>query len=629
MLRISGWIPSILLIALTVTGCGGGGGGSASSPAPVITYTGLTTPAVITEANAEDLAFGSLLGIESGAVFTLSAGLRDKPGKTISSRPNAIDLPLSLRKAALKVSAANSKSTASRTLAFTETDTIIGSCGGTADYILDIGDATGTFEGTFVFSRYCEDGIVISGDTEVDGTVDLATGEIVTIAYAFESLTVDGFIYKGTISVDASAAPQIITLDLLARENASGKVDWVRNYTLSVTEISAAEIQIEATGAYYDPDLGYIDVSTPEPLLILAGDWPGSGVLLCLGGRNTKARLTAVDASSYRLEADANGDDFYDYDSGVLPWPEKINPASWQQKASMPTPQPYSAVASLGGKIYVMGGTLPHMLDEPVQLVEMYDPAANRWIARSPMPTARYSLAAAGLNGKIYAIGGSQYPGSQLNGPRIQALNAVEEYDPARDTWATRSNMPNRRMGHKAAALNGKIYVIGGVLNNVEGQMITTGLVEAYEPLTDSWETKAAMPTPRTGPEIVVVNDRIYAIGGWYASNPYKFYNSIIDAVEEYDPSTDSWNTKAPIPNRRLWPASGVVDGEIYVVGGIYYDPYNLNQKFNPLANAWFPKTPMPVSGECTAGIGVNNKIYVIGTADPQTMYEYDPGLDP
>ena len=626
MVQISGWILPIIFLSLALSGCGGGGGSDSShaSPTPEINYTGLTTPAVITEANAEDLAFGALLGVESGAAFALSAGLREKPGKTISSRPNAIDLPLAFRKAAQKASATGSKATDFRTLAFTETDTIIGSCGGTADYTLDVDDATGAFIGTFVFSRYCEDGITISGDTDVDGTVDPATGEIVAITYAFESLAVDGFIYKGTISVDASAASQIITQDLLARESDSGRVYWVRNYTLSVTEISATELQIEATGTYYDPDLGYVDVATAEPLLVTAEDWPGAGMLLCLGDLNTKARLTAVDASSYRLQADANGDDVYDYDSGVLPWPEKVNPASWQQKSSMPTWQPSSAVVALNGKIYVLGGTLQSQADVPVPLVEMYDPATDAWSARSPMPTARFWLAAAAVNGKIYAIGGSQYPGTQMSGPRIEALNAVEEYDPVSDTWATRSNMPNRIMKHKAAVVNGKIYVIGGVLNNVEGQMITTGLVEAYDPLTDSWETKAPMPTARRDHLTGVINDKIYVMSGWYD----QIFNWF-DVVEEYDPAVDSWNTKSPIPDRRRWPASGVVDGEIYVIGGTVYDPSNLNQKFNPLADAWFPKTPMPVSGECTAGIGVNNKIYIIGAADPQTIYEYDPGLDP
>jgi N-acetylneuraminic acid mutarotase len=189
--------------------------------------------------------------------------------------------------------------------------------------------------------------------------------------------------------------------------------------------------------------------------------------------------------------------------------------------------------------------------------------------------------------------------------------------------------MPNKRMKHTAATVNGKIYVIGGVLNNESGPRITTGLVEAYDPVTDSWETKTSMPTPRSDPKIAVVDGKIYVLGGWYPSPTYNFYDSMMDEVEEYNPSTDSWNTKTPLPTKRRSPASGVVNGEIYVIGGSAYDLYSLNEKFNPLTDTWLLKSPMPVSGDCTSGIAINDKIYVIGAASPQTIYEYDPALDP
>ena len=38
--------------------------------------------------------------------------------------------------------------------------------------------------------------------------------------------------------------------------------------------------------------------------------------------------------------------------------------------------------------------------------VERYDPVTNAWEAVAPMATARIHLAAAALNGKLYAVGG-------------------------------------------------------------------------------------------------------------------------------------------------------------------------------------------------------------------------------
>ena len=76
------------------------------------------------------------------------------------------------------------------------------------------------------------------------------------------------------------------------------------------------------------------------------------------------------------------------------------------------------------------------------------------------------------LNGKIYAIGGARvWPG--------QAVSTVEEYDPATDTWTTKAPMPTARRSLSTSVVNGKIYAIGG-------KEATTGVavarVEEYDP---------------------------------------------------------------------------------------------------------------------------------------------------
>jgi len=81
------------------------------------------------------------------------------------------------------------------------------------------------------------------------------------------------------------------------------------------------------------------------------------------------------------------------------------------------------------------------------------------WKSKTNMLTAREGLAAATLNGKIYAIGGSG--GTVVS----DHLNVVEEFDPTvgpNGTWTRKADMPTGRFGLAAAALNGKIYAIGG-----------------------------------------------------------------------------------------------------------------------------------------------------------------------
>src|SRR5262245_64454817 len=65
------------------------------------------------------------------------------------------------------------------------------------------------------------------------------------------------------------------------------------------------------------------------------------------------------------------------------------------------------------------------------------------WGSKAPMPTRRIALGfAAAPNGKLYAVGGGggSSPGCPppANPPAARHCTALEEYDPATDTWATR-----------------------------------------------------------------------------------------------------------------------------------------------------------------------------------------------
>src|SRR5438132_671661 len=79
---------------------------------------------------------------------------------------------------------------------------------------------------------------------------------------------------------------------------------------------------------------------------------------------------------------------------------------------------------------------------------------SGTWTARAPMPTARCCLGVAAINGRLYAVGGED-AGSI-------GLATVEAYDPATNAWTTKTSMPTVRSGLSAAASNGILYALGG-----------------------------------------------------------------------------------------------------------------------------------------------------------------------
>ena len=275
------------------------------------------------------------------------------------------------------------------------------------------------------------------------------------------------------------------------------------------------------------------------------------------------------------------------------------------------------------GKIYAVGGG---RLDyQPLHIVEVYDPATDTWITKSDMPTARQGLTTSVVNGKIYAIGG----GDSTSFPTtVETFSTVEEYDPATDTWTRKADMPTARGWHSASVLDGRIYVIGGSSAAPYGGTAILA-VEVYDPATDSWIQKGDIPKRMGAGFSSVVDGKVYAFGGYGG----------LGKVHKYDPMTDTWTEKADMPTRRCGHSTSVVNGKIYAFGGhpgsYPYQAIATVDVYDPVTDTWTTAPDMP-TGRCGVRTSVvDGKIYAIGgymgtwfSAMSATVEEYDPSKD-
>src|SRR5439155_21866399 len=103
-------------------------------------------------------------------------------------------------------------------------------------------------------------------------------------------------------------------------------------------------------------------------------------------------------------------------------------------------------------------------------------------------------------------------------------------------------------------------YVFGGF--NVSGYLST---VEAYDPSTNSWTTRASMPTARRHLAAVAASDGYNQLNYVFGRDN----NGKVPTVEAYNPITNKWTTKASMPTaRQELAAVRGSDGRIYVFGG-------------------------------------------------------------
>jgi len=197
----------------------------------------------------------------------------------------------------------------------------------------------------------------------------------------------------------------------------------------------------------------------------------------------------------------------------------------------------------------------------------------------------------------------------------VENVNATAE-----DSWTTKASMPTARAQLGVAVVNGKIYAIGGENNSATGGPNVLKVNEAYDPATNTWTTKKPMPTARHSFGIAVYQNKIYCIGG-SINGPHLAVNEV------YDPATDSWETKTSMPTARAALTANTVNGKIYLMGG---GPANTtNESYDPATDSWSTKAQIPTSAVYSQSAVVDNKIYLIGGLSSRSSNQiYDPETD-
>jgi N-acetylneuraminic acid mutarotase len=303
--------------------------------------------------------------------------------------------------------------------------------------------------------------------------------------------------------------------------------------------------------------------------------------------------------------------------------PSALAQAKWEKLAPFPEPAEEILGAAAGGKMYVFAGLIP--VWKPKGLVYEYDPAADHWTKKNPMALPSHHVAFTEFHGKIYAFGGFVYPTS---GPAAWVpINNAWEYDPAADAWKALAPMPSKRGSPVAAAVGNKIYVIGGVTLlpgatetalSFNVPQASLGTVEEYDPESNSWRERSPMPTPRNHAAIGVVNGKIYVIGGRVGA-AFIALASDTSVVEEYDPATDKWSApRARMPSTRSALGYAVINGHIYVAGGEFQDTHMMAtfravEAYDPASNSWSVMPPMPVSRHGLAAGAIGNRLILVG----------------
>ena len=168
---------------------------------------------------------------------------------------------------------------------------------------------------------------------------------------------------------------------------------------------------------------------------------------------------------------------------------------------------------------------------------------------------------------KIYILGGSN--NTSVSG----MVKTISAYDIDTGVMSTLSaTLSVSRMYAYCAAVNGKIYLIGGLTN---GSTSSSNTIEAFDPATNTITACTNLPTAlRTlnNNSCVVVGSKIYIMGYLYSSSSYRL--SILYYDTESDTVVDTGKSGIT-----CFASCAYVNGKIYGFGGMNTGG-NFNDKY-------------------------------------------------
>lgn len=210
------------------------------------------------------------------------------------------------------------------------------------------------------------------------------------------------------------------------------------------------------------------------------------------------------------------------------------------------------------------------------------------WDRRLDAPTERLEAAGAAVGGRVYVAGGLLDRG---------ATDAVEVYHPATDRWSRAPDLPEPLHHASAVEFRGRLVVLGGfragagTFSEASDAVYALGCprfntCEGRGP----WVRLPSLRRPRGAAAAGVAGDRIVVAGG-------RERGRLIEPTEVFDGRR--WRDRAPIPTPRDHLA-GASDGRyLYAVGGrrLTIDSVlDAAERYDPRRDRWARLPDLPTA---------------------------------
>jgi hypothetical protein len=234
--------------------------------------------------------------------------------------------------------------------------------------------------------------------------------------------------------------------------------------------------------------------------------------------------------------------------------------------ATMPEATSSFGAAVEGGWLYVYGGHVAPTHSYSRESVSgkfhrMKLDAPGQWEAL-PEGRALQGMNLAAHRGKIYRVGGMEPRNEKGRPADNHSIDEVARFDPQAGKWEMLAPLPEARSSHDVAVVGDTLYVIGGwALEGSKSVWRNTMLAMDLSAAQPQWRS-LPQPFERRALMAAALDGKIYVVGGMNSQQ------KVVRDVSIFDPATKEWSAGPELPeatNAGFAPAVGVHRGELYV----------------------------------------------------------------
>ena len=281
------------------------------------------------------------------------------------------------------------------------------------------------------------------------------------------------------------------------------------------------------------------------------------------------------------------------------PAPKAASQGRWVAKANLPLPRSEMAWATV--------------LDNKMHIVggygeqrvdrpyhHVYDQTTDKWLDAPQLPRGANHVGVVTMDGKLYAIGGH----TEQNRKPDNLCFVFEN-----DAWRKIASLPRAFAAIGCAALDGNIHAIGGAIGDTFADKKSVDWHYVYDPKTDAWTARRPMPTARDHTGTLTVDGRIHVVGGRVDS-----FHTNSNLHHSYDAREDKWFARAPLPTARSGHGAVLYRDRIFIMGGEGTNRvFGQNEAYDLKTDSWMSYAPMLTPRHGLGAVAIGDYIHVAG----------------